>query len=77
MWGTPISALLTSPTVTHEPRLSPAYEHSEAISSRIPHALSCTTTHENGTALRYAGATNGSRQNDVKMHAKAEALIFQ
>jgi hypothetical protein len=24
---------------------------------RIPHALSCTTTHENKTALRYAGAT--------------------
>jgi len=37
MWGTLISALLSSPTVTHEPGLSTAYENHEAIFSRIAH----------------------------------------
>jgi hypothetical protein len=37
MWGTPISALLNSPTVPHEPGLSTAYEISGAIFSRILH----------------------------------------
>jgi hypothetical protein len=45
------------PTVTHEPGLSTAYENRGTIFRRIPHALSCTTTHENKTALRHAGAT--------------------
>jgi hypothetical protein len=35
MWGTPISALLNSPTVTHEPWLSTAYGNGGAISSRV------------------------------------------
>src|SRR5215831_14271111 len=41
----------------HEPKLSTAYENSPAIFRRIAHALSCTTTHENKTALRYAQPT--------------------
>ena len=57
MLSTPISVRRGWPTVTHEPGLSTAYETRGAIFSRIPHALSCTTTHENKTALRYAGAT--------------------
>src|SRR5215216_3631920 len=32
-------------------------ENSPAIFSRIPHARLCTTTHENGAALGYAGAS--------------------
>jgi hypothetical protein len=43
MWGTPISTLLNSPIVPHEPRLSTAYENSPAIfrrvSGRFLHAL--------------------------------------
>src|SRR5262249_44646064 len=35
MWDTPISALGGSPTVTHDPRLSTAYENSPAIFSRV------------------------------------------
>src|SRR4030095_15495137 len=57
MLGTPISLLGGWPTVIHDTGLSTAYENREAIFRRIPHALSCTTTHENKTALRYAGAT--------------------
>jgi hypothetical protein len=57
MLSTPISVLGGWPTVPHEPRLSTAYGNSGAISSSISHALSCTTTHENETALQYAGAT--------------------
>jgi hypothetical protein len=44
-------------TVSHEPGLSTAHGNRGAIFRRIPHALSCTTTHENEMALRYAGAT--------------------
>src|SRR5215471_14384124 len=33
MWDTHIAALLSSPTVTHDPRLSTAYENSPAIFS--------------------------------------------
>ena len=35
MWDTQIAALLSSPTVTHDPRLSTAYENSPAIFSRV------------------------------------------
>jgi hypothetical protein len=35
MWDTHISALLSSPTVRHEPGLSTEYGNSEAISSRV------------------------------------------
>jgi hypothetical protein len=44
MWDTQISALLSSPTVTHEPGLSTAYENREAIFRRILHEFG---THHN------------------------------
>ena len=50
---------MNSPTVTHEPGLSTAYENEnhEAIFSRIPHARLCTTTHENEEVVGYAEQT--------------------
>jgi hypothetical protein len=35
MWDTQIAALRSSPTVTHDPRLSTAYENSPVIFSRV------------------------------------------
>jgi hypothetical protein len=50
MWDTQISALLNSPTVTHEPGLSTAYENREAIFRRVGWP---TVTHEPGLSTAY------------------------
>jgi hypothetical protein len=44
VWDTQISALLRSPTVTHEPGLSTVYENHEAIFRRVSGRL-CDLSH--------------------------------
>ena len=60
MWGTRISILLNSPTVTHEPGLSTAYENSPAIcSSSTSSARGLANTAGRELIFR---ATSGPRQ---------------
>src|SRR5215471_7704769 len=77
MWGTPISALLNSPTETHEPGLSTAYGNSGAISSRIPHELARTMTHENCSFQRSIHPEHTSKRKDSLSvdHAIAPPLL--
>ena len=51
MWGIPISALLNSLTVTHEQRLSTAYENSLAIFSRVSGGFPRQEWGQNAAAL--------------------------